>query len=72
MFARLLLLTKQIQLAAVAAVLTKRTVIRLTQEEWAELLDDPQFRRIHDDKTWTVINDVLVRCDQQPASSSSE
>ncbi len=72
MFARLLILTKQIQLAAVAAVLTKRTVIRLTQEEWAELLDDPQFRRIHDDKTWTVINDVLVRCDQQPASSSSE
>ena len=47
MFARLLILTKAYQVAATQAVLLKRTVIRLSPEEWAELNDDEQFRRIY-------------------------
>lgn len=68
MFARLLILTKQMQLAAQAAALPRRTVVRLTAEEWAELLSDPQFARIHDGTMHAVINDIVTRCEQPPSS----
>ena len=69
MFARLLIMTKQMQHAAIAGVLQKRTVVRLTDEEWSELLSDPQFSRIHDGKTYTVMNDIVIRCKTPPSSS---
>lgn len=72
MYARLLILTKQIQLAAQAAALPRRCVIRVTTEEWGELNADPQFAQIHNGREWTILNDVLVKHDAgRPATSDT-
>jgi hypothetical protein len=60
-FARLLIMTRYIELTAQEASLPRRTVVRLTAEEWAELCADPQFAKIHDGKDYTIMNDVLLR-----------
>lgn len=68
MFARLLTLTGYIEQAAKFAALPRRTVIRLNAEEWAELLADPQFAKIHDGKNFTIMNEVLIRLEAPPAA----
>lgn len=62
MYARLLTLTRTIQLAAVQAVLRNRTVIRLGTDDWNELTTDPEFAKSYDGKSsWVIMNDVLIQ-----------
>lgn len=61
MYARLLTLTRTIQLAAVQAVLRNRTVIRLGTEDWNELITDPEFAKGFNGGNWCIMNDVLVQ-----------
>lgn len=60
-FARLLIMTRYMELAAIEAALPKRTVVRLDENEWEELLRDPQFQKVHDGKDYTILNDVVVK-----------
>lgn len=65
MFARLVVLTEAMQIAARAAgVLPFRTVIRLTREEWDELMIDPVARMLRDnaatDNNYLTLNDVVI------------
>lgn len=72
MFARLVALTETMQIAARAAgVLPYRTMIRLTREEWDELMIDPVARLVRDNTGRTpdymTLNDVVI-CIQSVAS----
>jgi len=61
MYARLLMLTLIYQSAARQAGFNRRTTLSISEAEWMELLDDPQFAKSHDGKDHTVINEVVVR-----------
>lgn len=69
-YVRLLTMTRSIQLVAVQAALTQRTVIRLDDADWRELTEDPNFRFSHDgNRDWTVMNDVLITHHQKPVAT---
>lgn len=69
-YARLLVMTRSIQLAAVQAALPQRTVIRLDDADWRELTEDPNFRFSHDgNRDWTVMNDILITHHQKPVAT---
>lgn len=68
MFARLLIMTKAYELAAIQAALQRRTVIKLSPEEWAELHSDLQFRRAFPSEPY-VINNVVVTSQNVPPKS---
>lgn len=74
MFARLLTLTKLYQLAAQQVALSRRTIIKLTADEWAELNEDEQFRTIYAGRNHIEMNGVIVTVlttVAKPAQSSS-
>lgn len=65
MFARLVALTETMQIAARAAgVLPFRTMIRLTREEWDELMIDPVARMVRENTAkspdYLTLNDVVI------------
>lgn len=75
MFARLLTLTKLYQLAAQQVALSRRTIIKLTADEWVELNEDEQFRTIYAGRNHIEMNGVIITVlttTAKPAPSSSE
>jgi len=70
MYARILTLTKAIDLAARQTGLERRTIIKLPAHEWAELNSDEQFRLAFSGQPYVVINRVIVT-EQEPVKPST-
>ena len=71
MFARLLTLTKLYQLAAQQCALSRRTIIKLTADEWSELNEDEQFRTIYAGRNHVEMNGVIVTVQATPAARTA-
>jgi len=71
MFARLLTTTRHIQLALNMAGFNRRGLIRLTPEEWAELCEDLEFRKMHDGRDFAIMHDVVIRPDKPVTVSAT-
>lgn len=75
MFAKILAYAEAVNRARIiAGMLPRRNVVRLTSEEWNELVIDPVFALVHDPRyQHVIIHDVVFRCDQparMPAATS--